>query len=132
MEKSNLFENNFKHNANNANSANHPGKNEIQLKNGVLHLQGEMTFRTVPATARHLEQLLTTSLTADAPAKISAISCHGIGRADSAAIALLLFALQVARRLNLTIEIKDVTEVLQNLMDLYGVTDFLIQQPEAP
>lgn len=89
----------------------------LTIEGETLHLAGPVTFETVTPLARKMGKQLTD--------KISRISCSGITHADSAAVSLLLHALQLTTHRTMPLQIEGIGPALQSLIRLYGVEEIV-------
>ena len=90
----------------------------VTVENDTLHLQGDVSFHTLPDIIKQLEAKLT-------PAILS-LDCSAVAKVDSSTIALLLFALQLSNKKNMKLKIVQATDAIKKLMKLYGVEEFLL------
>ena len=89
----------------------------LSKKNGTLCLQGELRFDTVNAVSAQLEQMFTQD--------VVALDCAAVTTVDSAAVALLLYALQLAHQKKSPLKIIAMTDAITRLMKLYGLEKLL-------
>ena len=86
-----------------------------------LLLQGPLTIGTVSALLAQCRRLL-------APG-VAVLDFEGVTEVDSAAVALALECLREARRRQLALSLANLPEAMQNLAQLYAVSELL--QAEA-
>ncbi|MDO4878455.1 MAG: STAS domain-containing protein [Neisseria sp.] len=85
-----------------------------EIRDGVLHLSGDITVKTVQAdTCRRFAQ--------DCGGDISAVDLSGVGRADSACLSLLLSLL---RRKGRSPELRNLPPSVNALAELYEIRDW--------
>jgi len=85
---------------------------------GEFQLSGELTFATVPALSRAGEQLF------EAGDAVS-VDLAGVGRSDSAGLALLVSWIRLARRHHKQLSFHSIPEQLQGLARVSGVDELL-------
>lgn len=88
---------------------------EFSLDNGILILQGEVTFATVTALEQQLNTLLTT--------EVRQLDCSAVARVDSSIMALLLSALGLAKTRNIALTILPLPDAVATLSRLYGLDE---------
>lgn len=87
-----------------------------EIRDGVLHLSGDITVKTLSEAAyRRFEQQCRLKDTA-------ALDLSGVGRADSACVSLLLTAFRLK---NQTLELRRVPESVRALADLYEIKEWV-------
>lgn len=94
---------------------------EFSLDNGVLTLQGEVTFATVTALEQQLHTLLT--------AEVTQLDCSAVARVDSSIMALLLSALGLAKTRNIALAILPLPDAVTTLSRLYGLDELFPSRP---
>lgn len=86
-----------------------------------LLLEGAVTIDTVPALLEQCRALL-------APG-VAVLDFKGVTAVDSAAVALALECLREARRRELALSLANLPETMQNLAELYAVSELLHAAP---
>ncbi|ASK27406.1 STAS domain-containing protein [Neisseria chenwenguii] len=87
-----------------------------EIRNGVLHIGGEVTVKTVTNAAfGQFEQQCRLK-------DISALDFSAVSRADSACVSLLLSALRLK---NAAVELRHVPESVRALAELYEIKDWV-------
>lgn len=86
-----------------------------------LLLEGPVTIGTVSALFAQSRALL-------APG-VAVLDFHGVTEVDSAAVALALECLREARRRKLPFSLANLPEAMQNLAELYAVSELLQAEP---
>ncbi|WP_107825313.1 STAS domain-containing protein [Neisseria sicca] len=89
---------------------------QTELRDGTLHISGDITVKTLTATAftRFRQQCRLKDT--------RAVDLSGVGRADSACVSLLLDAL---RRPDGKITLQGIPESVRTLSELYEIKDWL-------
>lgn len=82
-----------------------------------LLLQGPVTIATVSALLAQARALLAQG--------VAVLDFEGVTEVDSAAVALALECLREARRRGLTLSLANLPEAMQNLAELYAVSELL-------
>jgi phospholipid transport system transporter-binding protein len=99
---------------------------ELELHDGVLAVEGELSFETIPAVLAESAEF---AARPDLPQKIT-IDFTAITGVDSAAVALLLEWRRMALKRGKTLLFSNLPANLLALAELYGVAD-LIQPMRA-
>lgn len=99
---------------------------ELEIHDGVLKIQGELSFETIPAVLAETAEF---AARPDLPETIC-IDFSGITGVDSAAVALLLDWRRMAVQRKKTVTFSNLPANLLALAELYGVAD-LIQPARA-
>jgi phospholipid transport system transporter-binding protein len=99
---------------------------ELEIHDGVLKIQGELSFETIPAVLAETTEF---AARPDLPERIT-IDFGAITGVDSSAVALLLEWRRVAVKRGKTLEFANLPANLLALAELYGVAD-LIQPARA-
>ncbi|MEK7360692.1 MAG: STAS domain-containing protein [Pseudomonadota bacterium] len=86
-----------------------------------LLFDGAVTIGTVPALLEQCRALL-------APG-VAVLDFKGVTEVDSAAVALALECLREARRRKLALSLANLPDALQNLAELYAVSELLQADP---
>lgn len=86
---------------------------KLRVDQGVLYLAGEVSFKTVKALSGELVLILNKD--------VAQLDCSGVGRVDSSALALLLYALKLAAQQHSSLELIHLPEALNKLAKLYAV-----------
>ena len=86
-----------------------------------LLFDGAVTIGTVPALLEQCRALL-------APG-VAVLDFKGVTEVDSAAVALALECLREARRRKLALSLANLPEAMQNLAELYAVSELLQVDP---
>ena len=86
-----------------------------------LLFDGAVTIGTVPALLEQCRALL-------APG-VAVLDFKGVTEVDSAAVALALECLREARRRKLALSLANLPEAMQNLAELYAVSELLQADP---
>ena len=89
----------------------------IKQSEGRLLLQGPVTIGTVSALLEQLRAQL-------APG-VEVLDFEGVTEVDSAAVALALECLREGRRRKLALSLANIPESMQNLAELYSVSELL-------
>ena len=92
----------------------------------VLHLEGDLSFETVPAVLAQSEEY---AARADLPSQLT-IDFSRVTAVDSSAVALLLDWLRQAKARGKALHFANLPPTLLALARLYGVAELI--QPEAP
>jgi phospholipid transport system transporter-binding protein len=91
----------------------------IKKQQGVYAIEGELNMQTVPDASRLLTELMQ-KLAAE-PESLT-IDLAAVSRSDSAGVALLIDAMQVAKMVNLTLLFSNLPQQMQ---DIAGISDLL-------
>jgi phospholipid transport system transporter-binding protein len=86
-----------------------------------LLVEGPVTISTVSALLAQCRALL-------APG-VAVLDFHGVTEVDSAAVALALECMREARRLKFTLALANLPQAMQNLAQLYAVSELLQAAP---
>lgn len=88
----------------------------LEIRDGVLHLIGDITVKTVTDAAyRQFEQQCRLKDT-------TALDLSSVGRADSACVSLLLAALRLKQN---TVELRHLPQSVRALADLYEINEWV-------
>ena len=94
---------------------------ELEIRDGVLAIQGELSFETIPAV---LAQTAEFAARPDLPERIT-IDFAGITGVDSSAVALLLEWRRMAARRGKALAFANLPANLMALAELYGVAELI-------
>ena len=86
-----------------------------------LLVQGPVTIATVTALLAQARELLVP--------EVAVLDFKGVTEVDSAAVALALECLREARRRKLVLALANLPEAMQNLAELYAVSELLQADP---
>ena len=89
----------------------------ITQEGARLLLQGPVTIGTVSALLQQVRALLVPG--------VAVLDFAGVTEVDSAAVALALECLREARRRTLALSLANLPEAMQNLAELYAVSELL-------
>ncbi len=93
----------------------------LKREGDVLMLEGPVTFETVPALVGAAEEHLSQGA--------QTVDFSQVTEIDSAAVALALEWLRQAARHNVALRLENLPSSMNNLAELYGVSEFLYPAP---
>ena len=94
---------------------------ELEIRNGVLAIQGELSFETIPAVLAETAEF---AARPDLPERMT-IDFAGITGVDSSAVALLLEWRRMALKRGKALSFSNLPANLIALAELYGVADII-------
>ena len=92
----------------------------IKQESGHYAIEGELNMQTVPAVAKQLLELL-----AQMENKSVTLDFALVSRSDSAGVALLVEAMQLAKTADLNLYFSKLPQQMQDIADVSGLLDIL-------
>jgi phospholipid transport system transporter-binding protein len=92
----------------------------IKQESGHLAIDGELNMQTVPAIATQLLELIN-----HIDSKNMTIDLASVSRSDSAGVALLVEAMQLAKEANLSLSFSHLPQQMRDIASVSGLLDIL-------
>jgi len=87
---------------------------------GIYVVEGELNMQTVPAASKQLLEMIT-SVTE----KVFTLDLKDVSRSDSAGVALLVEAMQLAKTAGLSLSFSHLPQQMQDIAGVSGLLDIL-------
>ena len=89
-------------------------------KEGIYAIEGELNMQTVPAVSKQLLELISRETGETFTLDLSSVS-----RSDSAGVALLVDAMQIAKKVKRTLLFSNLPQQMQDIAGISGLLDIL-------
>lgn len=91
------------------------------IEAGLYAIEGELNMQTVPAISKQLPELML----AEEGVNTFTLDLAAVSRSDSAGVALLIEAMQLAKNADLTLSFSNLPQQMQDIAGVSGLLDIL-------